>query len=161
MSSETRSSFPMLVVHLDDARFGLPLDRVVEVLPSVATVPLPGAPAVVEGLLNLRGTLVPVVDLRARTGLRSRPAAPEDHLVACEVRGRVVAVRVDRAEEVLSVDSADLQAIEEVASASHLAGVTRTVDGLLLVYDVASFLSLEEILGIGRALELAPVGADA
>lgn len=151
----------VLVVHLDGVRYALPLAEVVEVLPAAAVVPLPGAPEVVEGLLNVRGTPVPVVDLRARTGLPGRTAAPGDHLVACQVRGRVVAARVDRAEEVVSVDSDDLRAIDEVAAASHLAGVTRTADGLLLVYDVASFLSAEEILGLDRALELTPVGAGA
>ena len=142
----------VLVVHVDDVRYGLPLDEVVEVLPAAAVVPLPGAPPVVEGLLNLRGELVPVIGLRARLGAPVRPVRESDHFVVCRVRGRSVGVLVDRAEEVQGVDPAALEAVERVAAASHLCGVARTPDGLLLVYDVPSFLSADEVLGLDRAL---------
>lgn len=142
----------MIVVHLDDARFGLPVDLVREVLPSMATVPLPGAPAVVEGLLNLHGAFVPVIDLRARLGRGRRPASLIDHVLVCEVQGRPVGVRVDRAEELVDLPAEGFEPVASVAAAENVAGVVATPDGLLLVTDVASFLSADEVLGLDRAL---------
>lgn len=142
----------LVVVHLDEERFGMPVDLVLEVLPSAATVALPGAPAVVEGLLNLRGTFIPVVDLRVRLGRERRTPSLTDHVLVCEVRGRPVGVRVDRAEELVDLPAEGFEPVASVAAAENVAGVVARPDGLLLVTDVASFLTADEVLGLDRAL---------
>ncbi|HEY9469023.1 MAG TPA: chemotaxis protein CheW [Propionibacteriaceae bacterium] len=142
----------VLVVHVGDVRCGFVLDEVVEVLPALATTALPGAPETVSGVIDLRGALVPVLDLRRRLGLPTRPPDCEDHVVVCDVRPRRVGIWVDRAEDVVTVASRDLVPVDDVAQAKYLPGVTRRDDGLMLVYDVRSFLAADEALRLDSAV---------
>ncbi|MCW5872904.1 MAG: chemotaxis protein CheW, partial [Candidatus Eremiobacteraeota bacterium] len=71
----------IFVIELDRNRYGIPLAQVCEVLRSASSLPLPGSPPVVEGVLNVRGQTAPVFDLRLRFGLPARPPCHTDHLL--------------------------------------------------------------------------------
>lgn len=90
--------------------FVLDLMRVEEVLRPGPVTPLPRAPAFVEGVIELRGTLVPVVSLRACLGLEA-PAAPNkrERFMVCLLGRRRVALRVDAALEVMRVERSALR----------------------------------------------------
>jgi purine-binding chemotaxis protein CheW len=119
----------------------------------VAIAPLPKAPPIVEGVINLRGTLVPVLDLRQRFGLPSVPVAPEQHLVIARTGRRVVALRVDRALAFVDVDERAIVPPERVApGAEHVAGIAKLPDGLLVIHDLDRFLSLEEARQVDAAI---------
>src|SRR5437764_218583 len=68
----------ILVFEVDGRRYGLPASEVRELLRAVAIVPLPLAGPAVEGVVNLRGRVVPVFDLRVRLGLPARAVVPSD-----------------------------------------------------------------------------------
>lgn len=144
-----------LVFHLDDVRYALPVHDVAELLPAVTSVPVAGAPPVVEGLLNVRGELVPLLDLRRRLGLPARPVHPDDHIVVCSTGRRRVAVRVDRAEELIDCTS-PAEPPDFPIDDSCLGGVRRLPDGILLVCDTSAFLSLEDSLALDAALDAEP-----
>jgi purine-binding chemotaxis protein CheW len=73
-----RHPLQVLVFEVAGRRYGLPADDVQELLRAVSIVPLPRAPAVVEGVINLRGKVVPVLDVRGRFRLPARgPVGPE------------------------------------------------------------------------------------
>jgi purine-binding chemotaxis protein CheW len=123
----------------------LPAASVQEVCQAVTISPLPQAPAVVEGVLDVRGTMVPVFDVRSRFGLEPRAAGPDDHLVIASAGGRSVAVRVDRALDLVRVASEQIQAAEQLgANLRHVVGVARLADGLVVIHDLAAFLSQAE-----------------
>jgi purine-binding chemotaxis protein CheW len=148
----------VLVVHVATVRCGFVLDDVIEVLPAISIAALPGAPDVIGGVIDLRGALVPVLDLRRRLGLPSRAPDLNDHVVVCDVGPRRVGIWVDRAEEVLTVARRDLVPMDGVAQAKYLPGVTRRDDGLMLVYDVRSFLAADEALRLHAAVSTAQRG---
>lgn len=151
----------MLTVAVDGQRVAFYLSDVTEVLPAAETAHLPHAPSVVRGLLNLRGEPLPVMDLRARLGLPTRPVDPDDHVVVCRIGGRAVGVWVDRADDVSSLDTDALVPMPEDA-ARHVAGAAMLEDGVLLVTDVESFLDAEETVLLDQALAAATeVGARA
>jgi purine-binding chemotaxis protein CheW len=144
---------PVLLVALDDDRLALPLASVVEVLPAIALAPLPIAPDVVRGIANVRGRVLPVLDLRTRLGGCRRPPRPDDHVVVCRVGDRTVGVWLDHAIGLAVFSGAQLVPISEVGRAEHVEGVALLPDGTVLVCDVRSFLSADEAIGLGRALE--------
>ena len=149
-----------LLFTLDDRRFALPVAQAREALPAMAMAPLAGAPGVVEGVVDVGGVVVPVLDLRARFGLPARPLSPDDHLVLADAGRRVVALRVDRAVDVVALDDADLVAARpDDPALRHLAGVLRLPDGLVLLADVDAFLTQGE--GEALAAALAQEGAGA
>ena len=98
----------ILIFELGGRRFGLHAGQVRELVRAASTVPLPLAPAVVEGVLNLRGRIVPVLDVRAQLGLPAKGAEPSDHLIITSSRGNLVALRVDRAVDLVALHEADL-----------------------------------------------------
>ncbi len=151
----TSGVLDVLEILLDDQRIAFALADVVEVLPAAEVTPLPGAPSVVRGLLNLRGEPLPVLDLRARVGLPERPADADDHVLVCLAAGRRLGVWVDRAEGVRALDTARLDDDFDGVQARYVSGAAMVDGGVLLVSDVDAFLSLEE----SEALDLALVGA--
>lgn len=145
----------VLVVRLGDERLALPLDVATEILPAVATTPLPDAPAVVCGVANLHGEPLPVLSLRERLGLPHLSPRPEHHIVVCELDGRRLGLWVDSAEAVATLDRREVVPAADVASTRHLQGVAILPDGLILVYDVRSFLAVDEALALDTAMGLA------
>ncbi len=142
----------LLTFDLGSQRCAVALADVVEVVRMVAMAHLPGAPALVEGMINLRGRVVPVLDLRARFGLGATVIEVSDHLIIARARSRLVAIRVDAARALVSVGSGDIEAAESTGAA--VAGVAKLPDGLVLIHDLATFLSAAE----GERLDAA-VGA--
>lgn len=143
----------VLAFEVAGRRFGLWLADVLEVLPAVAIEGIPGAPSVVEGLINLRGTIVPVLDFRARFRLPAKRLEHADHLIVTVGLRRPVALRVDRATALLQVPLPAVEEAEDVAlGARSFAGVIKLADGLMLVHDLRSFLSEAEAEALEEAL---------
>lgn len=143
----------VVVFALDRQRYGLPLSAVERVIPAVAIAPLPRAPAIVLGVINLAGRIIPVVDIRARFGLPAREIAPSDLLIVANTARRTVALVAER------VEGPAAYAAEETVAASailprtpYLEGVVALGDGMVLIHDLDAFLSLEEERDLAAAL---------
>ncbi len=146
----------LLTFELDGQRCALLASEVLEVQRVVAMARLPRCPDIVEGVIDLRGKLVPVLDVRSRLGLPPSPLALSDHLVVASVPRtgsgaaphpsgpRVVAIRVDRALDLVPVPPEKIEDPRPVAGAAQAAGVAKLADGLVLIHDLRSFLSLDE-----------------
>lgn len=148
----------VLVFEVADQKYALPTRDVREIVRAVAITPLPDAPAVIEGVVNVRGQVLPVLDVRARFGLPARALDLSDHFIVASAGARGVILRVDRATHLAFVDEASVQPPESLgASSGYVAGVAKLEDGLVLIHDVATFLSAAESASLEAAL--APVAA--
>jgi purine-binding chemotaxis protein CheW len=150
----------ILTFELNGRRHAFRADDVVQVVQMVEISPLPGAPAVIEGIVNVRGTIVPVFDLRARLGVPARGIDPTQHLVILATGARSSAVRVDVAEDFVTIPDADIAASLAdsgvgQAGSRHVAGVAATPDGTTIIYDLAAFLSQSETETLDSALATA------
>lgn len=99
---------PYLLLEAAGRAFGVPLPNVLEVVSPRACTPLPGAPAEVLGLINLRGRVVTVVDLGTAMGLLDRPRPP-GRVVVVDQRGARIGLSVDDAPRILMIDPAGLE----------------------------------------------------
>jgi len=142
---------PLVILEVIGRRVALVAEAVIEVLPIVWVSPLPKAPPVVEGVIDFRGKVVPVLDLRARFGRPSSPPVLNEHLVVVKVAGRKLALHVDRAVglETVPAEDIDSAALPEV---DYAAGVARLANDLLLVHDLGAFLWADEGLALDAAL---------
>lgn len=123
------------------------------VVHAVAIAPLPRAPAIVEGVINLRGTFVPVLDIRARFRLPGKPLAVTDHFIVAEVGERTVAIRADAAVGLFAVDpDAVTDAALVAPNLEMIAGVAKLPDGLALIHDLRAFLSEAEAMALDDAI---------
>lgn len=124
-----------------------------EVTRAVAIAPLPKAPPIVEGVINFRGTIVPVLDIRQRFNVPAVSLMPDQHFVVAQANGRTVALRVDRVSDLITIDDQAVESADRVApGVEHVAGIVKLPDGLLVIHDLARFLSLEEAAQLDAGL---------
>lgn len=148
----------LFVFRLGEHRFGLPLERVERVFQAVEMIDLPQAPDVVLGLVNVRGKLVPVVDIRARFGLPKKPLSLTDHMVLATTSQRELLFLVDSSVGVIPCPAV-MQPSELDVRSPWVEAVLRTKDGVIFIHDFERFLSLEEQGALGKALEMSAAGA--
>jgi purine-binding chemotaxis protein CheW len=131
----------------------VPVTAVQEVVRAVAVSPLPDVPPFVEGVINARGTLVPVFDLRRRFGLPPTPPTLHHHFVLAFAGSRLAALRVDRALDLVQVAESELSPPEAlVGGGRHVASIARLPDGVLVIQDLEAFLSTSESGRLDAAL---------
>jgi len=149
-SARTRE---VLIFELGSQRYGLPTADVRELVRAVTITPLPDAPALVEGVVNVRGRVLPVLDIRARFHLPAKALDPSDHFIVASAGPRGVILRVDRATHIALVDEASVQSARDLGpSAAYVSGVAKLDGGLVLIHDLATFLSAQEGTSLDEAL---------
>jgi purine-binding chemotaxis protein CheW len=119
----------------------LPAACVVQVLRMAAPAPAPGAPPHVRGVLNVHGTLFPVVDVRARLGAAPRPPRPADRLLLVADGARRAALEVDEVLEVRELADEAVSPSPDGAGSPLLAGALRLEDGVVFVQALGAWLA--------------------
>jgi purine-binding chemotaxis protein CheW len=141
-----RTHLEFLVFEVAGHHYGLPVADVREIVRAVTPVPVAGAPAVVEGVINLRGNIVPLFDPRQRFRLPTRPLEPTDHLIIAWTGGRLVALRVDRVLDLVLVPVGDLKDVQGVARIARLPGDLVPIRDLSILLLPAEEAVLEQVL---------------
>jgi purine-binding chemotaxis protein CheW len=133
----TAGSTQLVVFQVAGREYGLPLGQVVEVLQMVAITPVPEAPPWVAGVINLRGRVIPMVDLRPRVGLPPTQPDPAAVFVVASSGERTVGVLADSVAEVVTVDASAIERPDEMtASQGLVTAVTRSEAGVALILDL-------------------------
>ena len=144
----------VLVFELGGQRYGLPTVDVRELVRAVTITRLPNAPAFIEGVVNVRGRILPVLDVRARFHLPPKPLDPADHFIVASAGPRGVILRVDRAMHLALVDESSVQSAQDLgSSATYVAGVAKLDGGLVLIHELTTFLSAAEATSLDAALQ--------
>jgi purine-binding chemotaxis protein CheW len=152
-SGRNAPSLPFVCFTLAASRYALPLTAVERVVPVVELTPLPRAPEIVLGIVNLAGRIIPVVNIRKRLGHPDREIQLSDHLIVARTSRRPVALLVDRAEGLVErADHEIARAASVLPGLEYVRGVAKLGDGLILIHDLDTFLSLDEERKLGEAL---------
>ncbi len=142
-----------VVFRLDGQRFALPIGVAERFVRAVEVTPLPGAPPIALGAINVGGTVVPVLSLRLRFGHPDRPVRISDQFLIARTPTRPVALVVDEALSVMTVPPEAVSAASTVVPGlEHLRGVVTLDDGIVLIHDLETCLSLDEERAVTRAL---------
>lgn len=145
----------LVVFALEDHRYALWLGAVERVVRMVEITPLPGAPPIVLGAVNVQGSVVPVVSVRERFQLPERAPALDDQLVIARTSKRRVALVADAVSGVLECPAEQWVAAEKIVPGlEFVAGIARLSDGLIVVHDLERFISLEEECALTEALSV-------
>ncbi|WP_342374753.1 chemotaxis protein CheW [Myxococcus stipitatus] len=129
-----------------DDEYVLDIQRVEEVLPLQRVTPIPHAPSFVEGVLHLRGAILPVVDLRRRLQGTPSVESRKGRLLVCKLGPRRVAVRVERVAEVMRLRRGDIKpapALVVAGRSPFVVGVCGPPDRLRLLLDLKALLRAE------------------
>jgi purine-binding chemotaxis protein CheW len=127
----------LLVFRLDGAEYALPIEQVAEIVRMVAITPVPGSPSWMAGAIDLRGSVIPVVDLRLRLGLPERAPQPSTPIMVGRTGSRVVGLIADEVVDVLDLAPDRIDALDEAAASGGLVkGIARLDMGLVAVLDL-------------------------
>jgi purine-binding chemotaxis protein CheW len=132
---------------LMDETYGINVMQVQEVLRVTEIAPVPGAPAYVLGIINLRGNVVTVIDTRARFGLPSSETDDSSRIIVIESDKQVVGILVDAVAEVVELYENEIDVAPNVGtedSSRYIQGVATREEGLLILVDLKKLLTDEE-----------------
>jgi len=132
-----------VVFSLANAEYALPFESVLQMESYLGATLVPGAPAYVDGIVTVRGLVVPVLDLRTRFGLPRAELSVDTRIIVTESAGRVVALRVDSAREVLKLDVDKHQPAPSIVnerSSGFVHAVHSLGNRLLLLLDLPKLL---------------------
>lgn len=142
----------VIVFTLAHEQYGVEVDRVRTIERMQPLTRVPKTPAFVKGVINLRGVVVPVIDLRGRFQLAESDYTYNSRIIIVAVKDMEVGLIVDSANDVLDVDSDSIEAPPEIVGgirAKYLRGVAKLPSGSLLV-----LLNLEEVLNKSEIVQL-------
>lgn len=144
----------LVVFHLHGQRYALPIEAVKRIVRAVEVTALPEAPAMVLGIIDAGGVVLPVLDFRQRLGLPGREIRTSDHFIWLQSSRREMVVPVDEALGVVSVPAKRvIETAEIVRGSERIKGVVPLADGLVLIQDVERFLSMDEDQSLSQVLE--------
>jgi purine-binding chemotaxis protein CheW len=143
--------------------FGIPISAVQEIVRVPAIARIPQTPEFVEGVINLRGRVITVVDMRKRLGQETIQMQSENRkknrILVVEADGRLIGVIVDEVAEVLKLSSEYIDPAPPMVagiSNQYIKGVGKLTDDLLILIEIEKILTNEELLEIG---EMQPAAA--
>jgi purine-binding chemotaxis protein CheW len=135
----------LIVFSIDEQQYALHLSAVERVVPSAEITPLPKAPEIVLGVVNVQGRIIPVVNIRKRFRLAEREIDLRDQLILARTLRRPVALVADAVRGVIERPQQDVIATAKILPGlDYLEGVVKLDDGMILIHDLDKFLSLDE-----------------
>jgi purine-binding chemotaxis protein CheW len=132
---------------IDEEEFGVEILKVQEIIRMMEITRVPRAPKFVEGVINLRGKVIPIIDLRKRFGLEPRKRDKNTRIIVIEISSMIVGFIVDSVSEVLRIPANTIEPPPPVVSgldSEYISGVGKLADRLLILLDLDRLLSNEE-----------------
>lgn len=131
----------VVVFYLGGQRYALPIDRIQEIQQIVELSEVPSGGRGIVGMVNLRGDVIPAVDLRSMVGMPSEEYTLETPMIICRVTDHLVALIVDEVQDVVDLPSGCVQSASPMHGLSaKMLGVARLGDGLVYVLDLDSIV---------------------
>jgi len=129
---------------IGDDQYGVDIMAVREIKGWTAITPLPGQPEYVRGVLNLRGVIVPIVDLRCRFGQGLTEATPLHIVIVVKIEGKTIGLLGDRVLDIVSLDAAEIKPVPRVAQSQKLhflSGLVTHEDAMIALIDLPNLLA--------------------
>ncbi len=133
---------------LADESYGLEILKVREIIGTMSITPVPRTPVYVKGVINLRGRVIPVVDLRVKFGLEEAEVTDETCIIVVDVSGTQTGIYVDTVDEVLDIDSEEIEEAPDFGAGvdtEYILGVAKMGESVKILLDIDRVISTTEI----------------
>ena len=154
-----------LTFNLAGEEYGIDILKVQEIRGWMPVTKVPNAPVFVRGVMNLRGAIVPVIDLRLRFGLDAVEYTKITVVIVVTVQSdsgsRIIGMVVDGVSDVLNVSAADIQPSPDFGTAVHtefISGLVTIEAGMVMLLDVDRLLSIDEMFALEAVRATEPRG---
>jgi purine-binding chemotaxis protein CheW len=137
----------LVIFELADEHFGVDIASVESIIKMQAITRVPHAPQFVEGVTNLRGKVLPVIDLRSRFGLSSQENTKTSRIIVVSISGTNLGMVVDGVSEVLTVSDKEIEPAPTMVTtidSDFITGIAKVNDRLVILLDLGAILSNQE-----------------
>ena len=137
----------LVIFQLANELYGVNIHSVESIIKLQTITPVPHAPEFVEGVTNLRGSVLPIIDLRKRFNLNLREETTDTRIVVLDVEGKQVGMVVDGVKEVLTIQEEAVEPPSPIVSgidSSFITGIAKVEDDLIILLDLGKVLSADE-----------------
>lgn len=136
--------------------FGVPISLVHEIVRLPEITGVPDSPDYIEGVINLRGKIISIIDLRKRFGEREITVSKKNRIMVAEVDGKMLGLIVDSANEVMKLPASEVEpppSIFEEGELNYVTGVGKANGRLIILIDLSRILQKGELRRIGELAE--------
>lgn len=134
--------------HLENEEYGVEVLKVREIIRMVTITHMPNTPDYVEGIINLRGKVIPIISMRRRFGLDEMSHGKQTRVIIMDICGELLGFTVDGVTEVIRVSASDIQPSPSVAAGNtgqeYISGVINHGERLLVLLDLDRMFSVDE-----------------
>ena len=159
----SRQEIQLACFRIGSEFYGLDILRIREVIRPQKLTPVPKAPEFVEGVINLRGAVIPIVDLRKRFGASAESGGKKIRIIICVLAGKILGLVVDEVAEVRRYSRQEIQPAPQFLKgrgAEFFLGVCRRGDDLVMIVDLERILSSNEKIDLEQ-VALPPLAKEA
>jgi purine-binding chemotaxis protein CheW len=143
-----------LTFTLGAEEYGVEILKVQEIKGYSATTPIPNTPPYIKGVMNLRGTIIPVVDLRAKFAMTEAEYTRFTVIIVVMIGTKVVGLVVDAVSDVLNIPLGDIQAAPDFGgqvNTRFINGMAKAGDKLIVLLDIDKVLGIDDLVALGSA----------
>jgi purine-binding chemotaxis protein CheW len=140
-----------LTFFLGGEQYGIAIDKIKEIIAMMKVTNVPKTPEYMRGVINLRGSIIPVVDTRLRFGMEERAADMHTAIIIVEVEKINIGFIVDRVEEVASIDSANLSEPPKFGShidTDFICSMAQIGENVVMILDVLKLFEADELVSL-------------
>ncbi|MBZ5526920.1 MAG: chemotaxis protein CheW [Acidobacteriia bacterium] len=152
------NDFHVIGFRIGEESYGIPISMVREIVRVPNITAVPNAPETILGVINLRGKIVPVMDLRKRFGLGELHADKKSRILVVDLENRLLGLFVNSASEVLKIPSSEVEPPASMFSdgeSGYVTGVGKLKGRLIILLDIAKLLLRQDYKRIEEAAEFA------
>jgi len=144
--TQTTQELQLVIFRLAKEEYGLPITKVQEINRLVPITKLPQTPSFMEGIINLRGRIIPIIDLRKRFQLAASEHNEDNRIIIVEVKGQIVGIIVDAVNEVVRLPQSSIEPPPAafILDGQYIHGVGKMEDRLLILLNIDSILTSQE-----------------
>ena len=154
-----RQEIQLACFRVGSEMYALDIMRIKEVIRPQKMTPVPKAPPFIEGVINLRGAVIPVIDLRKRFDQPSGAEGKKARIMVCSVAGRIIGLLVEEVTEVRRYSRKEIQPAPRVLKgkgAEFFLGVCRRYEDLVMLLDLEKILSSDEKIDLQQIQTIPP-----
>jgi purine-binding chemotaxis protein CheW len=137
--------------NLAEEEYGIEITKVQEIILMGAITRVPQTPEYIKGLINLRSTVIPIVDLRRRFGLAEQPAGDDTRIMVVNVAGKTIGIIVDAVSEVLRISKEQIAPPPPTMAGlghKYLTGLVKLEGRLLILLDIDTIFDAEQTAAV-------------
>ncbi len=156
MIGVTSKRIQLVVFKIGKEYFGVGIDVIREIVRLPEVTDVPDAPEFLEGMINLRGKIVPVMDLKKRLKLQGEERGKATRVLITDETDTLAGLIVDSVDEVIRIEPEEVEAPTEMMTAigiEYITGVAKVDERLIILFDITKILSAEEISKMASAAE--------